>query len=249
MQEIEIIKKIDAYVKGKLSPEEIEDLWVEFLKNPEYLSYLDTATNLNAVIQKDAKGKKGNTNHISGKGYGKWITLAASLLIIVGIVSFFILNKHQSQIESIAYINKTEFESSSVLRSTNEHLSEIKQLLNKGYHQSINEHYNQAFQTYRQIVQKYDTGLTVSKAYLNMGIIHYNNDNFQKAITSFDHAIKANETNSIIKEKAYWYKGNALIQLKKYNQALKAIQQVYNLNGLYRKPAADLLSKLDTVNT
>lgn len=248
MQDIEIIKKIDAYVKGKLTAQEVEDLWVEILQKPEYLSYLDINVNLNELIRSESASSRENLHQKNKNHYVRWLSIAASILIILGVISFITLKTNTVQIDSVPYINKTEFESSNVLRSADEHISEENQLLNKGYNESITGHFENALNTYRQLVKKYNTGLAVPKAYLNIGIIHYNNDNFSRALKAFDNAIKANENNSIIKEKAFWYKGNTLIQLKKFDQAQKAIQKAYNMNGIYHKPASKLLHQLKENN-
>ena len=39
-EEIELLKTIDVYIKGRLTESEIDELWVSFLKNPEYLDWL-----------------------------------------------------------------------------------------------------------------------------------------------------------------------------------------------------------------
>lgn len=42
----DIYKKIDAYVKGTLSNNEIDTLWVEFAKDPELLDRLELEVSL-----------------------------------------------------------------------------------------------------------------------------------------------------------------------------------------------------------
>ena len=38
---IEMMCRIEAYVLGKLNQKEIDDLWIEFLKEPEWLGILE----------------------------------------------------------------------------------------------------------------------------------------------------------------------------------------------------------------
>jgi hypothetical protein len=35
------IEQIEGYVLGKLSRKQVDELWIKFLKNPEYLKYLE----------------------------------------------------------------------------------------------------------------------------------------------------------------------------------------------------------------
>jgi len=39
MTESEIKKRIDKYIDGELSDKETEQLWIVFLKNPEWFEY------------------------------------------------------------------------------------------------------------------------------------------------------------------------------------------------------------------
>jgi len=40
-QEIEILQQIESYVRGELSETEIDYLWTQFLKNPEYYNWFE----------------------------------------------------------------------------------------------------------------------------------------------------------------------------------------------------------------
>lgn len=45
-------KKIEKYIFGRLSQEEIDTLWMEFLQVPEWVRYLEIETNLRALAFK-----------------------------------------------------------------------------------------------------------------------------------------------------------------------------------------------------
>lgn len=46
---IEIQKRIDQYIQGKLSEKEIDKLWVTFLDSPEWFDYFTTLINLHSI--------------------------------------------------------------------------------------------------------------------------------------------------------------------------------------------------------
>lgn len=46
---IDMQKKIEEYILGRLSQDEIDALWMEFLKTPEWLCYLETEINLRVL--------------------------------------------------------------------------------------------------------------------------------------------------------------------------------------------------------
>jgi hypothetical protein len=50
----------------------------------------------------------------------------------------------------------------------------------------------------------------------------------------------------MILEKAYWYLGNALINIGELEEARSAVYEAYKLEGIFRKPAFRLLKKLSS---
>lgn len=46
---IEMQKKIENYILGRLSQAEIDDLWIEFLQFPWWVRYLEIEINLRAL--------------------------------------------------------------------------------------------------------------------------------------------------------------------------------------------------------
>lgn len=46
MNEITIQNKIERYISGNLAEKEIDDLWVEFIKDPELYEYFETYLHL-----------------------------------------------------------------------------------------------------------------------------------------------------------------------------------------------------------
>ncbi len=46
---IEVQKRIELYIQGKLSDEEIDELWVIFLESPEWFDYFMTLLNLYSI--------------------------------------------------------------------------------------------------------------------------------------------------------------------------------------------------------
>jgi len=49
------LETIEAYVRGHLSQPEIECLWIEILKEPDLLGYLETFANLYAMAKESQK--------------------------------------------------------------------------------------------------------------------------------------------------------------------------------------------------
>jgi len=47
---IEMMSRIDDYVRGRLVQEQIEDLWIEFLKDPYWFKISEVEVNLRNMI-------------------------------------------------------------------------------------------------------------------------------------------------------------------------------------------------------
>lgn len=49
-RQIQTKQQIDRFIKGKLAAEEIDKLWVSFLKAPEWYEYFETELHLTAIF-------------------------------------------------------------------------------------------------------------------------------------------------------------------------------------------------------
>ena len=51
-KQIDIQKRIQAYINGNLSQQQIDELWIEFLKDPDWYDYFITELHLIALGKK-----------------------------------------------------------------------------------------------------------------------------------------------------------------------------------------------------
>jgi tetratricopeptide (TPR) repeat protein len=103
-----------------------------------------------------------------------------------------------------------------------------------------------ALETYDEIINSFNDMSTVAEAYLNKGIIYYNLDDFEKAVSSFKMVIeKEEDKRAFIREKAFWYLGNGEAHLENYREARQAMQNAYEMNGLYRDPAYRMIQRIE----
>lgn len=246
-RDIEIIKQIDAYVKGKLNAQQAEELWIDLLKHPEYLDLLEVEITLKALHDDKRDSKKQETGISPLQRSWKWIAAAASVAILVVALNF-LTGDIQKTIREFALAEisiANNLAAPPVLRSQQSTLTEADSLLNLGFEAALSGNLNKAVDIYETIIQKYDTDPAVAQAYLNIGVITYNDGEFEPAAKAFEQAIARVRDNALLVEKAYWYLGNAYINLNKLEEAREAIHSAYLLDGIYRKTAFRLLRKLD----
>lgn len=239
MQREIILQKIDDYVNGKLSAGEIEELWVEILDKPEYVEYISTLINVKDIMEsrKDSVSfwRKNRT----------WLGAIAALLAVVtifGIIRFHTQNLLDSAVQKIS---SSELESPMATRSINEHFTKADSLLNQGYWEATNGNESKAVTYFNELALKSGNNADVAKAFFNLGILHYNSENYEKAESSFINALDHIKNDNILREKTTWYLGNTYIKLGELKQARQTLSKVYNMNGIYKEKASDLLNKIN----
>ncbi|MFH5832128.1 tetratricopeptide repeat protein [Halalkalibaculum sp. DA384] len=248
-RDIEIIKQIDAYLKDQLSEQETREFWVELLKNQEYLEYLETEIAVKSILEerKNRTGEGPESKVSELRQSWKWIAAAASVAILVIAINFLKIDSSTPLSEqTVGTINMTSnLAAPMVMRSQNAELTGADSLMNVGFEAALSGDIGRAVQMYERVILQYEDTPVAARAHLNIGIIRYNEGDFRTASDAFQQAISIAEDADLLKEKAYWYLGNAYINLDQLDKARAAIQKTYLLDGTYRKPAYRLLRKLD----
>jgi tetratricopeptide (TPR) repeat protein len=243
-REIEIRKKIDAYIKGKLSEEEIQQLWNEFAKNPELLDLLELEVHVKTLIEDQAIGK-GKQAFIHRLPKWTWHAAAAAVIVIVALIQLFrVETPTDIQQFVVQNISPAQLETSDSVRDNEMHITTADSLLNLGFEAVISGDDSRALNLFDEVISKYDEEPYGSKAYLNKGIILYNEGEYESAIKAFREAEKRVESSRMILEKTQWYLGNALVNIGELEQAYEAVLKTYQMDGVFRQPAFKLLKKL-----
>ena len=241
-EKLEIEEKIDRYVNGELSQEEIEDLWVELIQDDEYVDYLETTANL-----KEATGK-GASKRNSGRG---WIYAAAASLIllvaVMGTLQFGFFESSGEQIKPVEDIELDYYRSSEDATTITDREQIIRNALNL-----FNEgRFDEAINLLESERNKATEAEWIAKLNLTMGTLFYNTDKFNNAAFYFNDIINnyKDQVSTLTLEKAYWYLGNSYFQLDMLAEAEAAMQKAYELNGAYSRVAKSYLDAMADVRT
>lgn len=254
-RDLELEQQIDAYIKGKLSEEEAHKLWEKLLLRPDYVELLETELGVKSILQSrssdysatDAPEVEERATVYRLKQSWKWIAAAASVAILVVAINFLQVNTNQS-VGDLAIKNidiSTNISSAPVLRSQKGTITPGDSLLNRGFEAALSGNVEKAVQIYDKIIAEFSADPAAVKAYLNKGIMEYNSGNFKNAIHSFQQVIVQVKERPVTKEKAYWYMGNAYMNIEQLTEAREAIHKTYEMDGIYRQPAFRILRKLD----
>lgn len=240
----DIYQQIDAYVKGTLADKDIDNLWIEIAKDPDLLDRLELEAGIKKILtEKSTTAKKKASVH-SLPGW-VWHASAAATILIVALVQFLrVETPTQLNDFIISNIPADQFEVADGLRSQDFVINSADSLLNLGFAAISSGDQEKALSIFGEVISKYDEEPYASKAFLNRGIIHYNDGEYSKAIANFKEASSRAYENRMISEKAFWYLGNAYVNIGEQEKALDAVGEAYNRDGIFRKPAFVLYQKL-----
>lgn len=246
-REIELRKQIDSYIKGTLSEEEIQALWNEFAKNPELLDILEVEVNVKEIIEQRSKNKKQSSSSSSIHKLPKWTwhAAAAAVIAIIALVQIFRVQTPTNFDQFVVQrIGPDQIETADGVRAKDMQITEADSLLNLGFEAIISGNEKRAIELFDTVINNHGEEPYASKAYLNKGIVLYNEGDYNNAIIAFEETLDRVEGSGMITEKAYWYLGNALINIGELEDAQDAVFSAYQMDGMFRNPAFRLLKKL-----
>lgn len=242
----DIHTQINAYVNGVLSEDQINDLWVEFAKNPVLLDDLELEVGVKEIINTQIKAITKNKNETKTIPFWKWHAVAAAVLIIVISIQFIrIPSKSHLEHFLVKSINSDQLETANGVRSKEITIFKGDSTLNLGFNEYLNGNKENALALYNEIITMYNHEPYASKAYLNKGIFHYNNSNYDLAIVDFSASLERSPDDTMIKEKAFWFLANAYAHIDDLQNARNNAYEVYKMNGIFRKASFLLLQKLN----
>lgn len=232
----ELEEKIDQYVNGQLSQDEVDELWSQLIQDGEKLDYLKTVANTKAVLE--SENEKARVFSLKKT----WAYAAAAVVVLlIGVLT--VLNYPAFETESVKPIASIELdyyrseEGVATERPGAEVLKNALALANRG-------NTNEAITMLKQALQNANNPSVAAELKLNIGSLYYNNGDYQQAIQNFEDVIEKKQVDILTREKGYWYLGNAYFQLNQLDKARQAIENAYELNGAYRRVAKHYLDAL-----
>lgn len=239
-----LIRTIDAYVKGRLSEEEAEELWVELLKNPEYIDYLETELAVRNIIREGVESEEENGR--SSNSRWAWLSAAAVLALLLMVYSFWGVNPPGPEGPSAlpAIDIQAEMAVPEVRRSSGRALETPDSLLNAGYHAVISGDRPGALLLFRETEKSYGGQLPAAQARLNIGILQYNEGRYEEAHEAFLQTATDSSATEFLREKAWWLLGHSRLKMEQYGESRAALEKAASFDGVYRKRAERLLRSL-----
>ncbi|MBN2732431.1 MAG: hypothetical protein JXR26_08390 [Balneolaceae bacterium] len=229
----DIERKIDQYVNGQLSEEEIDNLWAEMIQSQESMDYLNTTANLKEVV-----GRKKNVYRRK-----VWMYAAAAVIVlilaIVGTMQY--MSPNTSAIPSpIENIELDYYRSAEAVNEADR---------DKVIRNAIELYNNDQFKEAVDLLNKERSNTSdvswIAELDITLGTFHYNEDKFDEAAFYFADVINYKDQVDVLTlEKAYWYLGNSYLQMNQLSKAERTMEKAYELNGAYSRVAKSFLNAI-----
>jgi tetratricopeptide (TPR) repeat protein len=253
MSEKEIYREITRYIDGDLSGEEVDNLWEQFINNPEYYKWFETELHLRDLA-KEENGKNihsihsrpNNTSENTRKNNKTWIIAAAAVIILsFGIQLFFAGETDYPHPNSISQIQIDEMSGSDIMRSegTSSHSVDVE--INRALALAYEGNTENAAGKFKSLLLEDPDPQQKARIEMNLGILYYNMADYDQARVYFESAAETDAMSRFFNEKAWWFLGNAYLNLEMLEEARSAVNNVYISEGRFIEPAASLLKKLD----
>lgn len=235
MSNKEIMKKIDQYIRGDLKDSEIDELWIEFLKNPELYDLFETELLLRDRGNKTDGEAVLSTQDISFFEIYKKQFLAMAALITLSFGIFMITVIKQTDVRSYAIetIHPDEIIGADNLRSDQENNLNMDLLLNKGLEAALENRISDAVSHFNSILNNDPDTAQKIKAHYNLGILNYNRGEYQLSVESFETIDINFVEQEYLQEKIMWFLGNAMLQNNQLNDSEEVLRHVVRMKGNY----------------
>ncbi len=235
-------RKIDLYVNGKLSAEEIDDLWAELIQDDYYLDYLKSVANLKAIIE-DNRGSEAKAIANQARKYAGYVAAAAVVIIIgvLGVVNYSAVTT--SPVSPLAEIGLDIVRSDVGVSKnvTNETVKEAIKLAANGKTFEAKKLLSDALEAEK-------SPSVIAELSLTLGSIQYNLGEYNDAVLSFEKVTAQTDINNTTLEKGYWLLGNAYFQLDELQKAQDAFQKAYDMDGQYSRISKSYINALASIN-
>lgn len=252
MTEKEISKQITRYINGELNDREEDQLWVEFLKNRKYYERFETELNLtdlyrNKNFRIDENGDQNQVNE-SKRGYSAWtVSIAAVLLLSAMLYTFFYQSENEPASHALSEIELTQMLGSDVYRDQIQDVDELDQQINRSLSSALNGETQLAIEILKGLLSRSLTNIQETRILYNLGILAYNNNNFEQSLDYFSDVIEIQSSGSpkFINENSQWYIANIYLKQGDRDGALQLLKEIDSASGLHASDADDLRSMLE----
>ena len=233
---LDLEDRIDLYVKGALSQPQIDDLWVDVIQH-DYLDYMKTA----ATVRKLSVGKNVTPIPLFQRDRTRRFTAAAAAAVVIGIgTSLYYLSGSETA-PGFSPLAKIEY---SLLRSAETPIGDFETQLQAITVLALQGDPQRAANQLDALLLTDLSPAQRSSAMLSLAALRYNEGELDASLRDFQTLLTDSSIDPALREKAAWYAANALIRLNRASEADPYLQEVIQLDGVYKRAAVTASDQL-----
>lgn len=231
--------KVDLYINGKLSQEQVDELWAELVQDGYYLDYTKSVANIKAIIEEERSENKVAPVYKLRKviNYGA----AAAIAIIIGVIGVINYSGTNNLLEIAP---QEQLDLGGVRGPEDSSPTSSIEAIKKAVQLASNGDVEQAIEVLELELTKTETPDFIAEISLTLGSIQYNYGEYNSALVNFERVVNQSSIDNNTLEKGYWYLGNTYFQLERIQEAELAFQKTYELNGGFSRLAQSYLEAL-----
>lgn len=247
------VDEIEEYLSSELTEENLASFEEELIVNPDLVAEVQLYKEIDeAVAEEDIMQLRASLESIKieeehSRNKEKrgvvlpnaqkvvWYTVAASIMLILGIASFI---RNQSFSSEELYRNYYQtYDAGTVFRSAN---STEDILINQAMEAFNEKDYSEALNLYTKVLAEDETN-PVGNFYAGMAL--QEEQRFEEAINSYQKVVT--HADNLFVEQAEWYIGLCYLQREERDKAVRQFRKIVAAKGYYGNMAEELLRKLD----
>ena len=251
MTEKEISKQITRYINGKLNDREEDILWEQFLENEEYYRLFETELNLTDLYRnKKFRVDESNNNNVLNtpvKRYVAWTTSVAALILVTSMLYIFSYRSdNQPASYALTEIELTQMLGSDIFRDESPDASRLDQQINRSLSLALSGNTKVATENLNRLAPESLTGIQKIRVNYNLGILAYNEGNYELSLDNFLELNKQPPAISpdYVVENTRWYIANIYLKQDNVEKAVQMLNRIASGPGAHSEHADTLLKLL-----
>lgn len=235
-------EQIRLYINGALSQEQIDELWTELIRHPEYMEYFRASVNLHAVAREEESADALIQQHQEDTT-NVWPRLFIAAMLMISIAAGAFLWFQQQQVSGgPEAIDRIEID---IMRSTAQVPDEEEGSLQQALTLVADEQTDQAATLLDSLRERGGSQEVKTEATLTKAVIAYNQQQYTESRELFEEMLEEGSLNESQKERVHWYLTQSLIRLGEYDLARDHAEYVVQMDGSYYRTASSLLEQFE----
>ncbi|REL24989.1 hypothetical protein DYD21_15830 [Rhodohalobacter sp. SW132] len=237
---IELENRIEEYLDGKLSPQEVDELWAELIDNEYYLDYMKSVASLKQIGEERQK----KSEEVRKEPVQRvWLSAAAAVVLMIGSAILFSLSTETSEmIKPVSTIELDYYRSADGMATESVESDVVRRAISTANTGEVGA----ALSLLNHELERANSEIEQAELLITSGSILYNSGQFSEAIERFENAKNLNYDDVMLRERNYWYLGNAYFQVNQIAEAKDMLEKAFEMNGAYSRVAQSYLRALSS---